>query len=149
MNKYKHIQISYIQIGVMLAMIIYFSFIFISLKSDLTFLYVVLLFVLIILLFSTLTTSINEKEIEIKFGVGIIRKSFLISEIESFVKTKTKWYYGWGIRFTPTGWLYNVSGFDIIEIKMKNGKIYKIGSNEINKFESAINEAMENNNRGV
>jgi hypothetical protein len=133
----------------MLVMIVYFSFIFLSLKTYSTLLYVSLLLSAIIALFSTLTTSVNDKELKIKFGIGIIHKELLISEIESLIKIKTKWYYGWGIRITPTGWLYNVSGFDAIEIKMKNGKIYKIGTDEIDKLENVISEAMKNINRGI
>jgi hypothetical protein len=110
------------------------------------FFYVSFLLIAIIVLFSTLTTLVNDKELKIKFGIGIIHKEFLISEIESLKKIKTKWYYGWGIRITPTGWLFNVSGFDAIEIKMENGKIYKIGTDEIEKLENVINEAMKNSN---
>jgi len=51
--------------------------------------------------------------------------------------TKNHWYYEWGIR----GWLwpkmriYNVSGFDAVEIKVKNGKTYRIGTDEPKKSE--------------
>jgi hypothetical protein len=133
----------------MVMMIIYFTFMFIYLERNIALLYALIIYFLIIILFSTLTTSVNDNELEIKFGIGIIHKSFLINEIETLKKIKTKWYDGWGIRLTPAGWLYNISGFDAIEIKMKNGKIHKIGTNEIDKFENAINEAMKNNNRGI
>ncbi len=47
------------------------------------------------------------------------------------------WYYGWGIRgwLWPKMWIYNVSGFDAVEIKLKNGKMYRIGTDEPKKLE--------------
>jgi hypothetical protein len=43
---------------------------------------------------------------------------------------KNPWYYGWGIHLTPSGWLYNVSGFWAVELQMKNGKKYRIGTDD-------------------
>ncbi len=52
-------------------------------------------------------------------------------------------YYGWGIRWTPNGWLYNVSGFYAVEIKMKTGKKYRIGTDAPNELEKAIKESIK------
>jgi len=38
--------------------------------------------------------------------------------------------------------IFNISGFDAVEIKMKNGKIYRIGTDEPKKLEQAILHAM-------
>jgi hypothetical protein len=35
-------------------------------------------------------------------------------------------------------WIYNVSGFDAVEIKLKNGKVYRIGTDEPKKLEQTI-----------
>ena len=55
-----------------------------------------------------------------------------MSEIAVSSTGKNHWYYGWGIRlwFWPHMWIFNVSGFDAVEIRMKNGKIYRIGTDE-------------------
>ena len=39
-------------------------------------------------------------------------------------------------------WIYNVSGFDAIELTMKNGKIYRIGTDEPEKLEAAIKQVI-------
>ncbi len=94
--------------------------------------------------FTTLTTSIDEKYLQIKFGYGIFRKRFLLSEIESARQVKNHWYYGWGIRlwFWPYMWIYNISGFDSVEIIMKNGKAYRIGTDVPKELEAAIKQAI-------
>jgi hypothetical protein len=93
--------------------------------------------------FTTLTVTIDEQFLSIRFGWGIFRKKFPLAEIAGVRKIKNHWYYGWGIRlwFWPKMWIYNVSGFEAVEITMKNGEIYRIGTDEPEKLESAIQQA--------
>jgi len=93
--------------------------------------------------FATLSVSIDANYLRIKFGYGIFRKKFVLSEIASIAQVKNHWYYGWGIRiwFWPHMWIYNVSGFDAVEIRMKNGKTYRIGTDEPEKLQMAIRQA--------
>jgi len=55
---------------------------------------------------------------------------------------KNHWYYGWGIHLTPHGWLYNISGFLAVEIQMKSGKKYRIGTDEPKKLIEAIQQSL-------
>jgi len=90
--------------------------------------------------FATLTTSIDENYIRIKFGYGIFQKKISLKEITYVKIVKNHWYYGWGIRLRlwPKMWIYNVSGFDAVELVMKDGKIYRIGTDVPVELESAI-----------
>ena len=93
--------------------------------------------VICIILFASLTVIVNNNSIEIKFGSGLIRKKFRFEEIESYTVVKNHWWYGWGIRKIPKGWLFNVSGLDAVELLMRNGKVYRIGTDdpqELSKF---------------
>jgi hypothetical protein len=94
--------------------------------------------------FSTLTAIIDEQFLKIRFGWGIFRKKFQLTDITAVRKVKNHWYYGWGIRlwFWPKMWIYNVSGFDAIELTMQNGKVYRIGTDEPEKFEAAIKQII-------
>ncbi|OHA95436.1 MAG: hypothetical protein A3C62_02225 [Candidatus Zambryskibacteria bacterium RIFCSPHIGHO2_02_FULL_39_16] len=100
---------------------------------------------LILASFTTLTVSIDENYLRIKFGYGIFRKRFVISEIASVERVKNHWYYGWGIRLWlwPKMWIYNVSGFDAVELVMKNGKVYRIGTNAPGELENAIKALLK------
>jgi hypothetical protein len=88
-------------------------------------------------LFDSLTVRVSHDLVEISFGIGIIRKQFDVGNIRRASVVKNKWYYGWGIRLTPHGWLYNVSGLDAVEILMDNGKQYRIGTDQPNELENA------------
>jgi len=141
---YKHTQIGYLVIFALLGTILLFGTILT--QEDLN--YPILVFMILILLllssFVTLQVTLDERYLKIKFGYGIYRKSFLLQEIISARTVRNHWYYGWGIRvwFWPYMLIYNISGFDAVEIKMKNNKIYRIGTDEPKKLESAITQAI-------
>jgi len=104
---------------------------------------VLIILVICLFLFSALTISINNDILKISFGIGLIRKEFLLKDIESCRIVKNPWYYGWGIRLTPYGWLYNVSGFYAVEIKLKTGERYRIGTDVPYELEKVIQESIE------
>lgn len=146
MEKYKHTQISFLMIFVALVILAFFVGLQITARAEvpsvdsganfaITALMTIILFV--IASFSTLTVKIDQRFIKLRFGLGFFRKKFLLDEIASVRRVKNHWYYGWGIRFwfKPKMWIFNISGFDAIELTMKNGKIYRIGTNEPEKLE--------------
>jgi hypothetical protein len=94
--------------------------------------------------FTTLTTSIDEHSLRIEFGFGIFRIHFPLDQIASVRQVKNHWYYGWGIRLWlwPKMWIYNVSGSDAVEVTLKNGKVYRIGTDVPAELESAIRRTI-------
>ena len=152
MASYKHTQIGYLMLIFFLAVLVLFAWMQITARAEppsyysgtnfaITAIMVLILFILAS--FGALTVSVDERRMAIKFGYGIFRKSFALNEIASAAQVKNHWYYGWGIRlwFWPRMWIFNVSGFDAVEIRMKNGKIYRIGTDEPEKLEMAIQQA--------
>lgn len=104
---------------------------------------IMLVFFSIILLFFKLTVSIEGDYLRVVFGIGIINKSIKISEIHSATKVRNKWYYGWGIKFIPNGILYNISGFDAVELKFKNkSSIIRIGVKPNSQLYNKIQERL-------
>ncbi|MEK7647368.1 MAG: hypothetical protein AAB378_03330 [Patescibacteria group bacterium] len=153
MTSYKHTQISYLMIVVTLAVLALFAWAYITARAEppsyysgtnflITAIMVLILFTLAS--FTTLTTSIDKNCLQIKFGYGIFRKKFPLSEIVSAKQVKNHWYYGWGIRLWlwPKMWIYNVSGFDAVEIIMKNGAVYRIGTDVSEELETAIKQVI-------
>jgi hypothetical protein len=101
-----------------------------------------LIFLVLILLFYKLTVTVTRQVLTVRFGIGLVKKSFELSEIEEISKIKYPVIYGYGIRRTPKGWLYNVSGKQAIELIMKNGKIFWIGTDDPDNLERAIRNWM-------
>jgi hypothetical protein len=92
----------------------------------------ILFFFLVLLtyLFYRLTVIGTEQTLELRFGIGIIRKKFKLSEIMTAQPHRTHCWNGWGIRPTSDGLLFNVSGYDAVKLTMTNGKRYIIGTDE-------------------
>ncbi len=93
-------------------------------------------------LFHQLTVTVSKDFIRLRFGVGVINKKFAVAEVESAAIVRNKWWNGWGIRMTRHGWLYNVSGYDSVEIHLKNGRKARIGTDEPNRLLAAIEAAL-------
>jgi hypothetical protein len=55
---------------------------------------------------------------------------------------RTPWYYGWGIRLTPYGWLWNVSGTGGVELRFEDGGRFRVGSDEPDRLADAIHLRM-------
>jgi len=103
---------------------------------------VMVLMAVIAFLFWSLTVEVEKDELIVFFGSGLIRVKYLISDITAVDEVRNHWYYGWGIRYTPHGWLYNVSGFDAVQIKLRNGRQYRIGTDQPNELATVLKLAI-------
>lgn len=155
MERYKHTQIGYLMIAITLVVLVFFTWLQITARAEppsvdsgtnfaITVIMTLILFILAS--FSTLAVAIDRQFLKIRFGWGLFRKKFPLSEIATVRKVKNHWYYGWGIRlwFWPKMWIFNISGFDAVELTMKNGKIYRIGTDEPEKLERSISQLTKN-----
>ena len=135
---YRHTQIGWvtiISIGLGMLLVGYHG----DIRSKWIVLSVLGILVICIILFASLTVTGDNSFIRIKFGPGLIRKSFPLEEIESCTVVRNRWWYGWGIRITPHGWMFNVHGLDAVQLMRKNGKRSRIGTDEPQKLVEAIN----------
>jgi hypothetical protein len=106
----------------------------------------VVLFLIIFLLFFKLTVAVNDSNIVISFGVGIIRKKVSLGDINEVKRVKTNWYNGWGIRKIKNGMLYNIQGFNAIELSFKNKKsILRIGISSSSDLDKEIRNRITMN----
>ncbi len=97
-----------------------------------------------LLLFYRLQVTIDDNALTIRFGIGIIKKQLSLDDVESVRIVKNPWYWGWGIRWIGKRfWLYNVSGFDAVELKMKSDRTYRIGTDRPEALEAAVGRALE------
>ena len=144
MTQYKHTQVGYLLLTLYSIVVLFLGYFNIMTNFHPLTLIGLIIILIILGTFALLTVTIDDQMIKIQFGLGIIRKTFPLKEIETYRVVKNPWYYGWGIRFTPRGWLFNVSGFSAIELQMKNGKRYRIGTDDPDNFAAALDEALNN-----
>jgi hypothetical protein len=105
-ERYKHTQIGYVIIaGLGAGILIVLSNLF---TQSLDWVVIVIFFIMLIgaVLFAALTIEVADGVLKVSFGPGINRKMVRIADIEACRVVKNPWYYGWGLRLTPHGWLY-------------------------------------------
>lgn len=99
--------------------------------------------IFILAIMSRLTVSVTREALRIRFGpVGLVHREWKLSGIVSAVPVTNPWYYGYGLRWTPYGRLYNVSGRHAVEILCISGDRVRIGTDEPEALAKVINHAI-------
>jgi len=96
------------------------------------------LLVVIAWLFSSLTVAVDGSELSWYFGPGLWRYRIARNTIQSAAIVQNHWWNGLGIRMRP-GWrLYNVSGFDAVELRLQSGNVIRLGTDDPQGLEAAL-----------
>lgn len=96
----------------------------------------------IILFFFSMSVEVNETKVVVRFGIGLFRRSIPLNTVTKCERVRNPWWYGWGIHYTPRGWLYNISGFDAVELTLVGEKTLRIGSDEPDALCAAIRSRL-------
>jgi hypothetical protein len=89
-------------------------------------------------LFWKMTITIEDGILRARFGPGPIWKRCRLAEIADCQATKIRWWWGWGVHLTPRGWLFNVGGWDAVEITTRNGRRFLLGTDQPAELVAAI-----------
>ncbi len=148
MEPYRHTQIGYVIIGSLSAgILMVFALMFNQGRNGIL---ISTLFMLAIgiVLFASLTVEVKNGTLKSHFGPGLIRKSIPLAEVEACRVVRNPWYYGWGIHWTPDGWLYNVSGTGAVEITLRGGGKFRLGTDEPEALCQAIRRSLAEHSAG-
>jgi hypothetical protein len=89
-------------------------------------------------LFATLTVEVDDEEIRLRFGVGIVRKTIELAEVVRTEHLQIKAWWGWGLHWTPTGWLYNIGGRDAVRVVVRRDRGVIVGSDDAQQLKACI-----------
>lgn len=101
-----------------------------------------------LILFYSLTVEIAGESMVFWFGPGLIRKRIALTQVADCRIVRNKFIHGWGIHHYGEGWLYNVSGFEAVEVELRSGKQLRIGTDEPAQLQEAINRVIESHKEG-
>ena len=141
-KRYEHTQVGYVIIVGIVAAMVAIGIILVNEGSNWVAIAVLGVLAVVLVLFHSLTVVINEEELAVQFGRGPIQKRFRLNEIQSCQAVRVPWYYGWGIRSTPQGMAFRVSGFDAVQLRLATGKEYLIGTDVPQDLEEAIRQSI-------
>ena len=91
--------------------------------------------------FHSLTVEVEDRELRWHFGPGLWTSRLPLDQIESVAAVHNHWWNGFGIRMAPGFALYNVSGLDAIELKLKSGDVKRIGTDDPAGLAAALQSA--------
>jgi len=142
---YKHTQKGYLIIYITILILALFIYILAEVQFEIVELIIMLIAIAVLSSFLSLHVKVDETYLKLKFGYGLFKKKFLLTDIISAKEVKNKWYYGWGIKYWPIRnmWIYNVSGFDAVEIELKSGSVKRIGTDDPIGLADAIRQSIK------
>lgn len=91
---------------------------------------VLVLLVAVAILFSSLTVEVGEGELRWYFGPGLWSYRLPLNDIETVTPVRNHWWSGFGIRMRPGFRLYNVSGLDAVQLRLRSGEVRRIGTDD-------------------
>lgn len=91
-----------------------------------------------VIVFNRLTVTVRAGEVSAAFGWGWPRRTFAFHDVAAVRHVRNSWIYGWGSRWIPGGWMYNVWGREAVELYLTSGRKFRIGTDEPNQLLAAF-----------
>jgi hypothetical protein len=102
---------------------------------------VAVVLVAVALVFSSLTIEVGDNELRWFFGPGFWSYRLPLDDIETVAAVRNRWWNGFGIRMRPGFRLYNVSGLDAVELRLKSHEVRRIGTDDPQGLMKALKSA--------
>jgi hypothetical protein len=85
-----------------------------------------------------LSVVVDDGVVAVSFGFGWPRRRIERAEIRGAAHVRNSWWHGWGIRKIRSGWMFNNAGRDAIELTLRSGKVFRVGTDEPAELLAAI-----------
>ncbi|MEM7286218.1 MAG: hypothetical protein AAF480_07690 [Actinomycetota bacterium] len=76
-----------------------------------------------------LTVTVGDGQVRAA-GWGLPRWTIRTDTIAAARQVRNRWYHGWGIRLIPRGVMFNTWGLDAVELELRSGRRFRIGTDE-------------------
>lgn len=89
-------------------------------------------------LLSSLTVEVSERYLTWHFAGGFWRKRVARADIVGVERVRLPWWYGLGVKYTPSAWVYVVAPGDGVKIALTNRKAVWIGTDDAKGLMAAL-----------
>lgn len=73
------------------------------------------------------TIHLSSKSLALWFGIGVGKREIALAHIRSASVVHNPWYYMWGVKRIPGGWLYGIAPAPrAVELVLVNGKMIRL-----------------------
>lgn len=103
------------------------------------YIFMMVLFAGVILLFFNMQTVIDNRNITVIYGIGVLKFIIPLDRISSVRCVRNRWYYGAGIRYMPDGIMYSINFTNAVELSDRiSPKKIRIGTRNPQKLAEQI-----------
>jgi len=138
MTHYRHTQIGWLIIVFMAAGVAIFAAILARSGTSIVALGGLIVTAALLVVFSTLTIEVTDEDLRFHFTFGLFGREIPLAAIAKCLEVESSVLYGWGIRVTPVGKLYSVSGTKAVELRLRGGDRIRVGSDEPGRVCSVV-----------
>lgn len=97
---------------------------------------------LLLAAFNRLTVQVVDDEVVLRFRWGWPSKRISLREVHRVDVVRNTWWYGFGVRVTPHGWMYNVWGLDAVQLDLRDGNAFRIGTDDPAGLAAALSSRL-------
>lgn len=139
---YQHRQRARLLSTILLGVVLVVGFLALTTKTGPALLPTLFILTGVQLMMASLNVRVTHRWVDVRFGMGWPRFRFALERIVAVEAVRNAPWWGWGIRLTPRGWLFNVSGLDAVEIAFEDGNRVRIGTDDPQGLAAAIRDAL-------
>jgi len=139
---YRHTQVGWVQLAIFGAVAVCYLVFILPMPNGGAYLLVLLPLMAIILAHSVLTVEVTREEVSAAFGGGWRVRRVKLARVHAARIVANPRYYGFGVRITPKGMLYNVAGTRAVEVELESGVTFRLGTDESERLRDAILDAV-------
>mmetsp|Transcript_26514 Transcript_26514/g.67218 ORF Transcript_26514/g.67218 Transcript_26514/m.67218 type:complete len:153 (+) Transcript_26514:79-537(+) len=78
-----------------------------------------------------LRVSLGAAGIHVGFALfGLPSRTLAWTEVASATKVRNSWQTSWGMHSVRRGWLWNIAGPDAVELELRTGRVFRIGTDD-------------------
>jgi hypothetical protein len=93
--------------------------------------------------FAVLRVRVDDEQVHQAFGIGLFSRRIPLARVRDVEVRRSAWYWGWGIRWTPRGWLWRSSGLDAVWVRLDSGRQAGMGSPDPEGLAGAIRARLD------
>ncbi|KXK27241.1 MAG: hypothetical protein TR69_WS6001000114 [candidate division WS6 bacterium OLB20] len=139
---YQEQQIGYVPVaifGLCTAGMFYLGFLF---GYNILFILLTIFFFAVTVVYSNMRTTVTDDHIIVRLG-WVFEQQIPLAEVTGIADHEESLMSDWGIRPLGNGWLFSISGYAAIDIHMRNGSMFVIGTQRPSELLSAIQQAKQ------
>ncbi|MCA9315495.1 MAG: hypothetical protein KDB73_08380 [Planctomycetes bacterium] len=81
---------------------------------------------------------VEGEEIRVTFPLGWPRMVIPLADLKEARGARLSWWWGWGLRWTPRGWLWRLRGLQAVALQRTSGRVFHVGVDEPKRLLDAL-----------